>query len=55
MNAKKNKKKKDDFWNQIFENSGTLGNFKNCVPPPPNLTSNFETHKNVGDIFLSHV
>ena len=35
MNAKKNKKKKDDFWNQIFENSRTLGNFENCVPPPP--------------------
>ena len=23
MNAKKNKKKKDDFWNQIFKNSRT--------------------------------
>ena len=35
MITKKNKKKKDDFWNQILENSRTLGNFENCVPPPP--------------------
>ena len=25
------------------------------LPPLPNLTSNFETHKNVGGNFLSHV
>ena len=36
MNAKGKKKKKDHFSNQIFENSRTLGNFENCVPPPPN-------------------
>ena len=25
------------------------------LPPLPNLTSNFETHRNVGGNFLSHV
>ena len=25
------------------------------LPPLPNLTSNFEIHKNVGDNFLLHV
>ena len=25
------------------------------LPPLPNLTSNFETHKNVGDNFLFHI
>ena len=28
-------KKKDNFWNQIFENSRKYGNFENDVPPPP--------------------
>ena len=28
-------KKKDNFWNQIFKNSRTQGNFENGVPPPP--------------------
>ena len=35
MNAKKIRKKKDDFWNLIFKNSRTYGNFENVVPPPP--------------------
>ena len=27
--------KKDNFWNQMFENSRTYCNFENDVPPPP--------------------
>ena len=28
-------KKKDNFWNQIFEKSREYGNFENCVPQTP--------------------
>ena len=35
INPIKNKKKKDDFWNQIFKNSREYGNFEIGVTPPP--------------------
>ena len=35
QNTTRYARKKWKVWNQIFENSLTLGNFENGVPPPP--------------------
>ena len=46
-------KKKENFWNQIFKNSRTYGNFDNCVPPPPTSHQILEPIRILVTIFIT--
>ena len=51
MNPIKNKKKKDNFWNHIFENSREYGNFEIHGPHSPTWHQIFKPIRMLVTIF----